>query len=387
MTLILSLKISVIYIANVQAATTDDTIKVHLDNLIDIMNENNLEIKTYCNNKEIAKEQYEMAKDEVNTAQENVDTKQKIVNNFKPLEDGSNLNDLVTYKKNLSAAKESLKVKKSNLSNLRYTLKIAKIQYLQNVATEVNKAGKEYIDYLIALSDEELEEETVKSQEKSLQISKLQYENGFISNDEYITTIQNNTDAINKLQESKDNEALAKTNLYIMLGLSNADKIKISTDFNEDLNKIAKINYDDDLAKMLDNNVEIQLQNIAIDKLKDEIDAETTTNYYTDEIDNYNTDNAQITLQQKINSASVNFKAQYNTLISSYHSIKSNYDKIVQTQKDYETTKIKYDYGFVSLKNVYDAKLELNAKMSSFSKDKNTLYVNYLRYIQMKEGY
>lgn len=387
MSLILSLKISVIDITKVWAAITDDTIKVNLDNLRDIMNENNLDIKTYYNNKEIARKQYEMAKDEVNAAQENLDNAKKTVDNFKPLEDGSNLGDLVTDKENLSSAEDILEVKKSNLGNIRYALKMANIKYLQNIETSVNKAEKEYIDYLAALSDEQLEEDTVKSQEKSLQISKIQYDNGFIPNDEYITTIQNNTDAVNKLQELKDKEALAKTNLYIMLGISNAYKVTISTDFNEDLNKIANIKYDDDLAKMLDNNVEIQLQSIAIDKLDNEIDTETTTNYYTDEIDKYNTDNAKINLQQKINSAKADFKAQYNTLMSSYNSIKSNYDKIIQAQKEYQTIQIKYDYGFVSLKNVYDAKLELNTKISSFSKDKNTLYVNYLRYIQMKEGY
>ena len=36
------------------------------------------------------------------------------------------------------------------------------------------------------------------------------------------------------------------------------------------------------------------------------------------------------------------------TLMTSYNSIKSSYDVIIQKQKEYQITQIKYDYGFVS---------------------------------------
>ena len=405
MTLMLT-NISLINISSVQAATTDNTgvtstdntIKVSLDNIQDIMSENNLDMKVYYNNQQLAKEKYDNAKDEVDTAQSAVDAATTAVgtatSNVSTAKAGTDVSALPTAETNLdkanstlTAANSTLTTANTNLATIKYALRTANVEYEQNIEKSVYKAQQDYISYLSNVSDEQLEEDTVKSQENSEQVSKIKYDSGFISQDEYTASLESNTDAVNLLNKLKDAEELAKTNLCTTLGISDGEKVIFNTDITEDFAKISKINYNDDLAKMLDNNVNIQLQNISIDKLNDAKDAETTTTDYTDTVDQYNTDNAQISLKQTISTAEANFKAQYDTLMNSYNSIKSSYDKITQEQKVYQTTQIKYDYGFVSKIDVDNAKLALDKDSATFNASKNTLYVNYLRYIQMKEGY
>lgn len=383
---------------NTSGATTDNTIKVSLDNIQDIMSENNLDMKVYYNNQQLAKEKYDNAKDEVDTAQSAVDAATTAVgtatSNVSTAKAGTDASALPIAETNLdkansalTAANSTLTTANTNLATIKYALRTANVEYEQNIEKSVYKAQQDYISYLSNISDEQLEEDTVKSQESSEQVSKIKYDSGFISQDEYTASLESNTDAVNQLNKLKDAEELAKTNLCTTLGISDGEKVIFNTDITEDFAKISKINYNDDLAKMLDNNVDIQLQNISIDKLNNAKDAETTTTDYTDTVDQYNTDNAQISLKQTMSTAEANFKAQYDTLMNSYNSIKSSYDKITQEQKVYQTTQIKYNYGFVSKTDVDDAKLALDKDSSTFNASKNTLYVNYLRYIQMKEGY
>lgn len=383
---------------NTGGATTDNAIKVSLDNIQDIMSENNLDMKVYYNNQQLAKEKYDNAKDEVDTAQSAVDAATTAVgtatSNVSTAKAGTDASVLPTAETNLDkanstliAANSTLTTANTNLATIKYALRTANVEYEQNIEKSVYKAQQDYISYLSNISDEQLEADTVKSQESSEQVSKIKYDSGFISQDEYTASLESNTDAVNQLNKLKDAEELAKTKLCTTLGISDGEKVIFNTDITEDFAKISKINYNDDLAKMLDNNVDIQLQNISIDKLNDAKDAETTTTDYTDTVDQYNTDNAQISLKQTISTAEANFKAQYDTLMNSYNSIKSSYDKITQEQKVYQTTQIKYDYGFVSKIDVDNAKLALDKDSATFNASKNTLYVNYLRYIQMKEGY
>jgi hypothetical protein len=151
--------------------------------------------------------------------------------------------------------------------------------------------------------------------------------------------------------------------------------------------EISKINYEDDLETMLNNNKSIQAASDNIDNL-DEADDESSDNSdYTDTINDYNMDNAKIELKQSKIDAGEKFKAQYNTLMSSYNSTKSSYDKIIEKQKEYKTNQIKYDYGFASKNDTDDAKVTFEKDSNDFIKKRNQCYLDYLKYIQMKEGY
>ena len=136
------------------------------------------------------------------------------------------------------------------------------------------------------------------------------------------------------------------------------------------------INFNNDLEEMLENNVDIKIQNITIDKLDDESDTS-----------DYDSDNAEISLEQKKNSAELDFRQQYNTLMSSYNSIKSSYDKLKVKLSDINTMQMKYSYGFASKNEVDNLNVDFDEQNSTFQDERKQFYLNYLRYIQMKEGY
>jgi len=73
--------------------------------------------------------------------------------------------------------------------------------------------------------------------------------------------------------------------------------------------------------------------------------------------------------------------------MNSYNSIKIIYDNLNEEKNTYNVTKIKYEYGFVSQKEMEDEKLDLDTSTSELQAKMNTLYVNYLNYLEMKEGY
>ncbi|SFC91768.1 hypothetical protein [Clostridium uliginosum] len=420
MTLTLA-NISLVNISSVQAATTDNTsvattttdnnIKVSLDNIRDTMIANNLNIKTLDNNLKITEQKYQDAKDaettaistettknaDVVTANTNVTTANANVTNANKTGDQTAIDkansDLDAAKTEAKIAQElattaeqAVTTATKGRDTARENLKTEKIKYDQGVEAKVYAAQQDYITYLSDLSNEKLNGDKVTSNQEEQQVYKLQYESGFISKNEYTSKMQETT-SVDDLNKSKDTEELDRTKLCNALGITPEENVTFNTDITEEFQVISKINYDDDLKQMLDNNVNIKLANDDITTLNDEIDAETDTTNSTDTINNYNKDNTEIALKQQISTAETNFKEQYNTLTSSYNSIKSGYDSLSEKQQEYNIMQTKYNYGFASKKDVSDEKLALDTQTSKFASDKNKLYVDYLRYIQMKEGY
>jgi outer membrane protein TolC len=363
--------------ASTSAATTDNTIKVSLDNIRDIVIENNLDIKNYYDSNKIAVQEYYDARDAYNNDSEPVQS-----NYTKTTTDAlgntTTTNDSVAY----NAALKNYNTEKSTYETTMAAYKKAQTDYDQKVESVVHTAQQAYIDYLSNLYNTKLKEDTVKSNEKEEQVYKLQYENGFISKNKYTSVLQDNTTPANALQELKDTAELARIKLCNTLGISSEEKVTFNTDITQDFEIISKINYDDDLAKMLENNIGIKDQNTAIDDLKDAKDT-----YTNDDIYNYNVEKANDELKLLMNTAETDFKGQYDTLMSSYNTIKSSYDSFNTEKNTYSIMQTQCDYGFVSQKDVDDAKLTLDTNESALQTKKNALYVNYLNYLQMKEGY
>lgn len=348
-------------------SSVDSEIKVSLENIRDIMVENNLDLKILDNKLKIAKENYDDAKD----AKEEAD-------DFTLNEDNSNADDLTDLKKVLDKAE-------SELSTAKESLKTARTNYDQGVEDKVYAAQEAFINYLSSLSDKKLKDDTVKLDERDAQVAKIKYESGYISKNEYISLTQGNTDSINELTKLKDKEELARIKLCNTLGISSQENVIFNTDITKDFQVISTINYNEDLKVMLENNLDIQLKNDEIDDLEDEEDNYDDNDQ--EDIYEYKVENSEYELKQLINNTVTSFKDQYNTLMNSYNSVKSSYDKIIQEQKEYQIKQTKYDYGFASINEVDAAKLTFDKDNATFTANKNKLYLNYLRYIQMKEGY
>ncbi|MFW2491786.1 TolC family protein [Clostridium chromiireducens] len=370
-------------INSVQADTTN-TIKVSLENIKDIVIENSLEIKIQRNNMQIKKEYYNKAKD---TKDKNENAKEDAENKLKNLRNDSTVTEeQIKYAEDtLDAAKKEVKNADDALTETKKAYKDAKIVYDQKVETEVHAAQKAYVNYLYDVSNTMLEEGTVKSFEQKEKLAKIKYESGFLSNKDYISITHDNSDSINKLKELKNVEELSRIKLCNMLGISQKENITFNKDINADFQVIPQINYKNDLKKMLSNNIEIENQNDEIDDLNDKEDDYEDNDQ--DDIYDYEVKNANIELKKLISDAETQFKEQYNTLINSYNSIKNNYNKILQEQKEYNIMQAKYDYGFVSKTELENSKLAFDKDNANFTNEKNQLYIEYLRYIQMREGY
>lgn len=396
--------ISLLNISGAEAATTDNTstaatattdnstnatsdsgtIKVSLENIRNIVTENSLDIKTLDNKVKIAKEYYDDAKDAYDNAKNTYDNTPNP--NASDPKYATDPGAYTTDKEAYSKAQTDYETAQKDYNTDKDNYKSAKQDYDKGVEDQVYTAQQAYINYLSDLSQKTIDQEKVKQKAKNEQIYKLQYENGFISKNQYTSNLQGDT-SVNDLSSASDTEELDRINLCSTLGISPEENITFNTDINEDFQVISKINYEEDLTKMLDNNLNIQLANDDITTLDDEIDDETNTTDSTDTIDKYKKENADIALKQAVDTAKTDFQGKYNSLMASYNSLKSSYDVVNEKQKEYEANQISYDYGFAAKNDVDTAKITLDSNDAEFIKEKNQCYLAYLKYIEMKEGY
>ncbi|AJG98547.1 hypothetical protein LF65_01949 [Clostridium beijerinckii] len=403
--LVVSSSISMINIPSAYADTTDNstinevsddsgTIKVSLENIRDIMTENNLDIKIKQNNLKIAQEEYHDALDDYDSAKsaydaysdkENIESKYEAAKNA--YENCTDDSQKETLKAAYDTAKAAYDAKNAydnadtTLTTKRDAFKTARDDYNKEIEDQVYAAQQAYITYLSDLPNEKIEEDTVNINTKKEQIYKLQYDSGFISKNKYTELLQGNT-SVDDLNSSKNTAELDKLKLFNLLGISSESKVTFENDIDKNFDVIPKINYEDDLSKMLENNIDIKLQNDEIDDLDDAEDDYDNKDIYDNKVEEANNK-----LKSLMNSTETSFKKQYNDLMTSYNSIKSSYDVINQKQKEYEIEQTKYDYGFVSKNDVDAAKLTLDSENADFINKRNQCYLSYLKYIEMKEGY
>ena len=376
--LILSALLIIINLTSAVSAKTNG-IKVSLDNIEDIMIENSPDMKIANNNFKIAEENYDDLVDNVKDLEKDKDKlekhKNKLEEDKNKLEEDKLEKDIEETESLIKKTNNSLKDLKETKNKAKYTLRISRIQYDQNVKKLVFSAQQEYIDYLDTLSKKELKKDEVTFQQKKIDTNKMKYEMRFISKKEYTSNLIDNTDVDNSLEELNRKEEIALKNLYLSLGIPANTEIIVNNDINADLDKISKLKFQDDLEMMLDNNSNIKIKDIELDKEENSDD------------NDYLIDNAEIYLEQEKNNAKLEFEKQYNILMTSYNTIKNSNVKLNENQNNFNVMQAKYNYGFVSKNQTDDLERELNTKKSDFVSEKNSLYVNYLRYLQMKEGY
>lgn len=381
----------------------DDSIVLSIDNLKDIMVEQSIDMKIADNNYEDSKQNVEKLKDQISDKEDDIDTAESAL---KKLEDQlSSLQgaddpdtDAITSKKSaISSKKSEIESLESQLKTLKYnkkkslsTLQTAEISYDSKVQSAVYSAQKSYIDYLSTISDIKSKKEKLELKQKQAEVTKLKYENGFIAKKEYDEFLRDNTDISNELNELKNKESIALKNLKFSLGISEDEEIQINDDIEMNFNKVASINYQNDLAEMIANNKELKSLNINLDWMEYAEDYEDRNSDDDDDDDdyiNYDMENQQLSIEKQTATSKINFNEKYNTLMNSYNSIKASYDKLKQDETDYAMMSKKYSFGFISKKEVDESELNLNSTYSSFVQEKNKFYVAYLDYLQMKEGY
>ncbi|SFC41020.1 hypothetical protein [Clostridium uliginosum] len=392
---ILSMLLILLNISGAEAAT-NNTIKVSLENIEEIMLKYSPDLEILDNNLNKAEEDYDDLVDRIKDLEDDRDKlEDKITesNNKASTSDAginpgtgtttvgptSSPTDSKEHKDtdndSLEGIKKKISTAKEEKDKARYDLKKARVEYDQKVKQSVFSAQKQYIDYLDTLSKKETKQADIKSQNNQNEVYKTKYEMGFISKKEYDTHARDNTDLDNDSKELTNKEETELKNLHLTLGVPLKTTIIFINDINADLDKISKINFQNDLDKMLEDNVSVQIKDIELDEAEDISDSD------------YDVDNAEISLKQEKEKVKLDFQKQYNNLMVSYNLIKSSNEKLNQKQYDFGVMQTKYNYGFVSKKQTEDLNLELDKQIKDFASIKNNLYVNYLRYIQMKSGY
>ncbi|MDO5518005.1 MAG: TolC family protein [Clostridium sp.] len=378
---------------NVYSASLDN---VSFTSIRSIMMENSIDMQIAQNKLDSSRQDLKKIKDDIEDIKSDISGYESTKDSL-----NSELGALDSSSDSYSSDKEEIDVKlddcESKLDELndsldnyenqkekaQRSLKEAQMTYDKTVENAVYSSQKSYIDYLSMLSDIELKKGNIELKTKEAQTAKLKYDSGFLSKNDYDSADTDTTDLNNELNELKSKEEIALKNLKLSLGINQDSNITLSNDLEADFNAVLSIDYEKDLNEMLENNADIRLLNMQIDWAEDDEEDSDDDDDYED----YSLENNELSLDKKYISTEIDFKEKYNNLINAYNSLKSSYDKVKTKQESYALNGRKYSFGFVSKNDLEQSKLDLDKEESSFNSARNQFYLNYLDYIQMKEGY
>lgn len=353
----------------VPASASEKSTAVSMDNIDEIVIDNNIELKIAKNSLESKIQYYEDLDKDISRLQKKITS----LNN-------SITDDLDEESKNQK--REEIKQNKAELSNLekeydkkKDDLKIARITYQNKVRDLVTTAQQKYIDYLYDKSIKDIAEEKLNYNKDKDNINKAKYDMGYISRNEYLTKVVDLIDVENDYNKSITDEEMSLKELKSALGI-NDENITVNEDLDFDINKIANIDFEEDFNQVISNNSNIKIKKIELDQVED-----------NDDSNDYEIDNAELELTKGKSDLRLTFQGKYNDLMNSYKSIKNSMNKLTDKENAFNIKKVKLNHGYISNKECEEAYIELINQKSEYIKEKNTLYVNYLKYMQMKDGY
>ncbi|WP_252227881.1 TolC family protein [Clostridium sp. ZBS3] len=362
---------------SVQAATREN-IQLSMENIEEIITEYSPDLKIMKNNLKRDKEKYKDILDEVDNKESEVrslENQIKCEEQTTPLEvkEENKSDDL---KNDLKSAKKELDSLKDEKQAAKHNLKVSNIRYEKDLQGLIESAQRQYIQYVDTLLKRELKQYETNFKNKQVEINNIKYGNGFISKKEYEKNLDDITDFNNELKEIEVKEKSELKDLLFSLGVPSNTDIKVDTNIKVDLDKISKINFEEDLDDMLLNNIDLKIKDIENDKVKDDSD-----------ISDYEIKNNKISLRQEEEKVKIEFQKRYNNLILSSNLLKASDDKLNKSQDDALIMQTKYNYGFASKKQVDELEVGLNNKNQDFISQVNNLYMDYLSYMKMKDGY
>ncbi|MBN1036265.1 viral A-type inclusion protein [Clostridium botulinum] len=371
---------------SVQAATREN-IQLSMENIEEIIIENSPEFKIIKNNVKKNEEIYDQLIEDFDDCEIKISKlkeekrkddllKEPITNESKE-EDKKRSDKLDDELEKENIKLENLKERKRNA---RYELRMCRIRYEKDLQGLVEKAQNQYIQYVDTMLKKDLKQLEVKVKNKQIEINSLKYGNGFISKKEYEKNLDNITDFNNELKQLENKEENELKDLLFALGIKNEKNVKCDININFDVDKILKINFEEDLDEMLLNNIDLKIRDIENDKLEDNLDNDL-------EVSDYDIKNNEISLKQEKEKIKMEFEKKYKSLILSSSLIKTQNDKLSRTQDDALIMQTKYNYGFASKKQVDELEVGLNNKNQDFISQVNNLYMDYLSYMKMKDGY
>lgn len=391
------------------AANTDNSIKISLANIQEIILENNQQAKIYDNSRDNTKLSYDIAKDAYDTANTDYNTANTAYSTaeeaYKTAEEAYSAgtttsepsnSDVTSAENTLNTDKTALDDAKKTLDTEKYDLRTANITYNTELENLVKTAQTDYITYVLSdLPSNDYDTANLDYLKKAADIAQVQYNSGFLSKDAYTTAQLAYTTALNTSNKTNDAAENDKAKLLYDLGLSSGENVTFDTNLEQDLKDVSTINYDADLTEMFNNSLNLQKDNIAIEQASDNKD-NYENQYDNSSDDNYDNkdeqyDNSLKTAQSQLvldkNSSEKDFKTNYDALTNAYAAMKNSSDSLNQRKDEYNTTIIQYNYGFASQQDVNKANADSLNESQSFQSTKKAFYEAYLSYIEAKEGY
>lgn len=289
--------------------------------------------------------------------------------------------DIKTITNNLHIARNSYNDVKdtddASEKSLKNQYKIAQTQYNEKVQQQVLSAKQQYLAYCEDASQLTADQTDYSNKQAKLSSYQQSLAKGYISQKDYDDYSQNVEKAKSTLQAQDAKVTRERAAIRTLLNIPSTETMDIQpvSETDMDFTDISKINYGQDVIDMLNNNAEIQAAGLSYD--------------YTDanESDNYQIDNSKISLEQTANTQKAEFKKLYDTLMDSYNTYIQGKENLSQAQSKSETEKQKLALGYTSQQKADAAALELQTLSVTLTSEKNTLYTNYLQYINIKNGY
>lgn len=313
--------------------TQPQTVVVSLDTIEDIMAEYNLDMRTMLNNLKQARRD----------AEDYEDTEQE---------------DTYDYKRDL-----------------------AEEQYNANYHGAILSAKQSYLAYC-ADNDRLAQAQTAADNARTaLTVSQQALAAGYVSQKD-VNDLQNQCDqAQNTLTQLDSQLTQEKASLRTLLNLPDGVTMSVRPVAADDLDfsDIPTINYGGDVIVMRGNSSAIKTAKLTYEYQQDQEDMPGFTQYTLD--------NAYIALQQARESEEAAFKKLYDALNSSYTVYEQALSQVQQKENELAVEQKALSLGYSSQKAVDAKTQELKTLRTTLADDRNTLFVNYLSYIDMKNGF
>lgn len=358
-------------IMSIPVSASDNSITISIDNIENMILNNNIEVKIAENSLKSRIEYYDDLEDDIDKLEKEISDLKESINDNASDDDGNN------DKKNeqIKGKKASLLILENQYELKKNDLKISRMTYQNKVKSVVTDAKDKYIRYLNTKSSKDIKKEELKYNKEKNNIIKAKHEMGYISKNEYLTSIIDVVDIQNQYNKLMLDEELSLKELKNILGI-NDKKVIIDENIEFNIEAISNIDFEEDFDSMISNSRNIKIKKLGIEQAEDK-----------DESNDYEIDSAELELTQEENTSRLIFQQRYDNLIISYNNIRNSINKLNDKEKAFNIMKVKLNHGYVSNKESDEKKLDLINQKIEYMKEKNDLYINYLKYLQMKDGY
>ena len=292
-----------------------------------------------------------------------------------------------TYSGDIKTITNNWRIAKNNYNDVKDTddvqekyyktqYKIAEAQYGAKVSSQVLSAKQQYLAFCA-------DNEELASMKKSYDVknAKAAYYNaalagGYISQNDFNDYTQDAAKAKNSYETKDADVTRERAALRTLLSIPSDCVMDIQpvSDSAFDFSGIAGINYGQDVILMANNDPNIRTADLNYDYT----DAEGT--------DSGTIENSQIALSQTEASEKAAFKKLYDTLQSSYSAYQTETQSYTQAKQTADTENKKSELGYSSQDDADSAALALQSEKSAYFAARNSVYINYLQYTNMKNG-